>query len=142
MAAPTIVACTVEDLPSTSEIIALYDAVGWTSYTRTPDVLMQGLRRSLRVVVARIDGRLVGLARVVGDGATICYLQDVLVGPDAQRQGVGRSLVQEAFAPFTSVRQHVLITDEEDGQRSFYESVGFAQLGATLPGRAFVRFTY
>ena len=138
----TITACTVGTLPDRSEVVALYDAVEWSSYTGAPDTLMKGLYNALRVVVARVDGQLVGLARVVGDGATICYLQDVLVHPDVRRQGLGESLVKEAFAPLAAVRQHVLITDEEDGQRSFYESLGFTQLGTDVPGRAFVRFTY
>lgn len=128
-------------MPSKSEVIGLYDAVGWTAYTDDPDALMEGLRNSLRIVVARIDGQLVGLARVIGDGATICYLQDVLVSPAVRRRGLGRMLVQEVFAPFTAVRQHVLITDEEDAQKSFYETLGFAQFGETVPGHTFVRFT-
>lgn len=121
-------------------VVGLYNAVGWTAYTDHPDSLMGGLRGSLRVVVAHQGAHLVGLARVIGDGATICYLQDVLVHPDAQRRGLGRRLVEEAFAPFESVRQHVLITDEEPGQKAFYESLGFAHLGSSNPGRAFVRF--
>lgn len=142
MNAPTLTVCTAATLPSTAEVIALYDSVGWAAYTRDPDSLMAGLRASLRVVVAHADGQLVGLARVVGDGATICYLQDVLVHPDAQRQGLGGRLVDEAFAPFGQVRQHVLITDEEPGQRAFYESLGFGHLGEAVPGRAFVRFDF
>ena len=43
-----------------------------------------------------MNGELVGLARIIGDGATICYLQDVLVNPSAQRTGLGRALVREA----------------------------------------------
>ena len=137
----TLTACTDGDLPGLSETVALYAAVGWSAYTQDPDALIAGLRGSLRVVVARAEGRLVGLARVVGDGATICYLQDVLVHPEARRQGLGGDLVREAFAPFAAVRQHVLITDEEAGQKAFYESLGFSQFGTTIPGRAFVRFT-
>lgn len=140
MTAVTIIPCTALDLPGASELAELYDAVGWSAYTRDLESLRAGLRGSLRVVVARADGRLVGLARVVGDGATICYLQDVLVHPAARRQGVGGRLIQEAFAPFTAVRQHVLITDEEPGQKAFYESLGFSQFGEAIPGRAFVRF--
>ncbi|GAA4519666.1 GNAT family N-acetyltransferase [Brachybacterium paraconglomeratum] len=136
----TLAACAEGDLPALSETVALYDAVGWSAYTHDPDALIAGLRGSLRVVVARAEGRLVGLARVVGDGATICYLQDVLVHPDARRQGLGGDLVREAFAPFTAVRQHVLITDEEAGQKAFYESLGFSQFGEAMPGRTFVRF--
>ena len=68
-------------------------------------------------------------------------VENVLVHPDARRKGLGGDLVREAFAPFSAVRQHVLITDEEAGQKAFYESLGFAQLGDPAPGRAFVRFT-
>lgn len=125
---------------SATELVELYDAVGWSAYTRDADALWNGLVHSLRVVTARSGGRLVGLARVIGDGFTICYLQDVLVHPEAQRAGVGRALVEAAFAPFDEVRQHVLITDEEPGQKAFYEALGFSQLGAGVPGRAFVRF--
>lgn len=125
---------------ATSDVVDLYSSVGWTAYTDHPKELMDGLRGSLRVVLARDGHRLVGLARVVGDGATICYLQDVLVHPDVRRQGLGRRLVEEVFAPFSGVRQHVLITDEEAGQKAFYESLGFAHLGTSIPGRAFVRF--
>ena len=68
------------DLPTDAELRSLYDAVGWTTYTDDLDRLARGLRASLRVVTARVDGALAGLARVVGDGETIVYLQDVLVG--------------------------------------------------------------
>lgn len=95
----TVAACTASDLPALDETVALYDAVGWSAYTDRPESLRAGIAGSLRVVVARREGHVVGLARVVGDGATICYLQDVLVHPDARGEGLGRRLVQEAFAP-------------------------------------------
>lgn len=53
---------------------------------------------------------------------------------------MGGQLVREAFASFGAVRQHVLIIDEENEQKAFYESLGFGQLGEGVPGRAFVRF--
>lgn len=140
MNAATITACTESDLPATSDVALLYASVGWAAYTRDLDALMSGLRGSLRVVVAHSDRSLVGLARDVGDGATICYLQDVLVQPDARRKGVGGQLVRDAFAPFGAVRQHGLITDEKHEQKASHESLGSGQLGEEVPGRAFVRF--
>jgi len=88
--------------------------------------------------VARDGQVLVGLARVVSDKATICYLQDVLVHPDHQREGVGRQLVELALKPYAHVRQKVLLTDDEPGQKAFYESLGYAQVEGVL--RAFARF--
>lgn len=87
-------------------------------------------------------GSLVGLARVVGDGVTIAYLQDVLVHPRFQRRGIGRRLVELVFAALDDVRQHVLLTDAEPGQRTFYESLGFTEAHDVRPEplRSFVRF--
>lgn len=120
-------------------VIDLYDSVGWSAHTANPRMLLDGLRNSLRVVVAHLGGVLVGVARLVGDGSTICYLQDVLVREEARHQGLGRALVNEAFAPHAAVRQHVSITDEEPGQQAFYEALGFSWLGTSVPGRAFVK---
>lgn len=140
MPAATLSVWSAGDALDVADLVRLYDSVGWSAYTRDPELMVQGIQGSLRVVLAHDGTQLVGLARVIGDGATICYLQDVLVHPDAQRQGLGERLVTEAFAPYAHVRQHVLVTDEEPGQKAFYESLGFTQLGAAVPGRAFVRF--
>jgi GNAT superfamily N-acetyltransferase len=125
------------------ELLALYASVGWTAYTAEPDTLVRGVEGSSLVVTARRAGRLVGLARAVSDGATICYVQDVLVAPDAQRCGVGGALVRTVLERYAAVRQTLLLTDDEPGQRAFYESLGLAELRDTADGtlRAFVRFT-
>ena len=109
-------------------LLGLYDAVGWSSYTRAPQVLEAAIAGSSYVVTARRDGRLVGLARALSDGATICYLQDVLVLPTEQRAGVGRALVGAVLDRYRSVRQQVLLTDDEPAQRAFYESLGYAEI--------------
>jgi hypothetical protein len=63
-----------------AEIVELYEAVGWSAYTKDPSRLAAAVSASLAVVTARRDdGRLIGLARLVGDGLTIVYLQDIRV---------------------------------------------------------------
>ncbi|NUL44975.1 GNAT family N-acetyltransferase [Cellulosimicrobium funkei] len=135
---------TVEASPalSTDEVEALYRKVGWTRYADDVVTLGAALAGSSLVVAARRDGRLIGLARVISDGVTICYLQDVLVHPDVRRVGVGRALVMAALEPYGSVRQKVLLTDDEPGQRAFYESLGYQETRDHGAGclRAFVRF--
>jgi GNAT superfamily N-acetyltransferase len=124
------------------ELLPLYEAVGWTWYAKAPEVLRAAIANSSYVVVARRDGRLVGLARAVSDGATICYLQDVLVLPEQQRTGVGRALVAAILDRYRTVRQKVLLTDDAPDQRAFYESLGYAEVRDYGEGtlRAFVRF--
>lgn len=127
---------------SRDDVLSLYAAVGWTAYTRDPATLFAALEGSTAIFTATDDASLVGLARVISDGATICYLQDLLVHPESQRGGIGSALVTAAFAAFPGVRQKVLLTDDEPGQRAFYEALGFAEASALSTGvlRAFVRF--
>jgi GNAT superfamily N-acetyltransferase len=128
-------------IPARDELADLYGAVGWVAYTRDLASLERAMQGSSHVVTARKDGRLVGLARVVSDGATVAYLQDVLVRPEEQGQGIGKRLVTEVLAPFDAVRQQVLLTDDEPGQRAFYQSLGFAEIRDLDDGslRAFVK---
>lgn len=130
------------DLPGLDELVSLYDSVGWSLYTAEPTVLAAAVAGSSFVVTARIDGVLIGLARAVSDDASICYLQDVVVHPRTQRCGVGRALVTDVLARFRHVRQKVLLTEDEPGQRAFYESLGYTETRDVGRGqlRAFVRY--
>lgn len=126
------------------EVLSLYDSVGWGAYTNDPANLLRAIAQSAYVVSARdADGSLIGLARTISDDATICYVQDVLVHPDHQGAGVGRALLTEIAERYSHVRQTVLVTDDEPGQRAFYEAMGFTE-GADVtpePLRMFIRFT-
>ncbi|MFE9403425.1 GNAT family N-acetyltransferase [Streptomyces sp. NPDC006530] len=46
------------------------------------------------VVTARLDGRLIGIARSVTDGSYVTYLSDIAVDVAFQRRGVGRDLIR------------------------------------------------
>ncbi|GAB3560718.1 GNAT family N-acetyltransferase [Spelaeicoccus albus] len=124
------------------QVLGLYRAVGWIAYTEQPDVLQAALAGSSRIVVAREGGALIGLARVISDGASIAYLQDVLVHPRHQRRGLGAALVRSALEPYAEVRQKVLLTDDQPAQQAFYEHLGYQEISKTASGslRAFVRF--
>ena len=130
------------DRPSAIETMELYRSVGWTAYTSTPETLLRAIAGSSYVVTARdTDGGLLGLARAISDDASICYLQDILVTPAAQRSGAGREMVKAVLERYRHVRQVVLITDDEEGQRLFYESLGFTEARDVAPNslRAFVK---
>lgn len=126
----------------TVELIGLYDAVGWSAYTNSPETLLAAIQGSHTVAVARSGNQLVGLARSISDGASICYLQDILVHPEHHRAGIGRGLAELVFAQCPGVRQKVLLTDNEPGQKAFYESLGMTQASEYPSGemRAFVKF--
>ncbi len=115
----------VNRVPTTDELVHLYDAVGWSTYTKDRDGLATAVRNSTFVVTASADGRLVGLARVLSDDVSVVYVQDVLVHPQYQRNGIGRELLERCLDRFSHVRQRMLLTDDEDHQHRLYTSLGF-----------------
>lgn len=137
----TIKVVEAKDLPL-SEILELYREVEWLAYTKDPDNLVRALEGSSTLVAAYDGPTLVGLARVISDGASICYLQDILVRPSHHRRGVGRALAERALEQYPHVRQKVLITDDEPKQKAFYEALGYTQIEEFQGGsvRAFIRF--
>lgn len=107
------------------DIRALYDDAGWYAYTKDIKRLMAGIKNSLRIISAWDNNNLIGLIRVVGDGETILYIQDILVLKVYKRMGIGTELVTRILDSYKEVRQKVLLTDDTPTTRSFYSSLGF-----------------
>lgn len=110
------------------EILNLYISVGWTAYTDNPASLRAGFENSLLILAAYEGDTLLGVIRAVGDGQTIVYIQDILVLPEHQRQGVGTALVRALLERFREVRQMILTTDDTPKTIAFYESLDFVQM--------------
>ena len=110
------------------EILRLYSAVGWSAYTSDPAALQKGFEQSLLVLAAYENDKLAGIIRVVGDGATIVFVQDILVFPEYQRKGIGTALLKEILARYSHVRQIELTTDSTPKTIAFYESIGFRKM--------------
>ena len=110
------------------EILRLYTEVGWTAYTKDMSALEQGYKHSLLVLSAYENEELLGIVRAVGDGHTIVFVQDILVFPEKQRQGVGTALLKAVLDRYPDVRQIELVTDNTPKTVAFYKSLGFSEL--------------
>ncbi|HKL76213.1 MAG TPA: GNAT family N-acetyltransferase, partial [Halanaerobiales bacterium] len=108
-----------------NDILSLYDSVGWSEYTKNIEKLLKALNNSLYILTAWDKNKLVGLIRVVGDGETIIYIQDILVLREYQRQGIGSKLLKSVLDKYNKIRQKVLLTDDTEKTRLFYETNGF-----------------
>lgn len=76
------------------------------------------------------NGEVIGMGRLVGDGAMYWYLQEIIVLPEYQRQGIGRGIVnrllehiKKTAIPGTAVE--VGLTSVK-GKEPFYEKLGFS----------------
>ena len=110
------------------DVLHLYQAVGWTNYTDQSEMLEQALSHSLAIYVALDGDTVVGLIRLVGDGFSSVFVQDLIVLPSYQRQGIGSNLMKEALADYKDAYQIQLATEQTEKTLGFYRSLGFETL--------------
>lgn len=120
------------------EILNLYQSVGWINYTQNPDMLKNAYEHSLKIIGAYDEEKLVGVIRVVGDGYSIIYIQDILVLPEYQHQGIGTLLMKKILDDYAHVYQKTLLTDNTEKSIQFYKSVGFT-MDTEMDCRAFMK---
>ena len=121
---------TKETSVSINDVLHLYQAVGWTNYTNQPQMLAQALSHSLAIYLARDGEKIVGLVRLIGDGFSSVFVQDLIVLPSYQRQGIGSTLMKQALADYKDAYQVQLATDESEKTLGFYRSLGFETLSS------------
>ena len=118
------------------EILPLYESVGWQNYTQRPQMLKEAYAHSLKIYAAYVNNKLAGIIRVVGDGASVVFVQDLLVYPEYQRQGIGTALLKMIMEEYQNVYQMHLMTDNTEKTIAFYQSLGF-MIDADMNCRAF-----
>ena len=93
-------------------------------------MLAQALSHSLAIYLARDGEKIVGLVRLIGDGFSSVFVQDLIVLPTYQRQGIGSTLMKQALADYKDAYQVQLATDESEKTLGFYRSLGFETLSS------------
>ncbi len=117
-----------QELVNINDVLHLYQAVGWTNYTHQPQMLEKSLSHSLAIYLALDGEAIVGLVRLVGDGFSSVFVQDLIVLPSHQRQGIGSALMKEALGDFKEVYQIQLATEQTEKNLGFYRFLGFETL--------------
>ena len=117
------------------EIVDLYKSAGW--WQDAPEaraVISAMIRGSFRFIVARLpEGRIVGMARVISDGCSDAYIQDVVVLPSYRGQGIGRELIRRLTEFCVSRKIAWIGLVAEPGTREFYEELGYGLLDDYQP---------
>lgn len=123
---------------SAEEILDLYQSVGWLNYVNYPEMLKNAYANSLKIFGAYENEKLIGIIRVVGDGYSIVFVQDIIVLPEYQRHGIGTALLKRVLDTYEHVYQKTLLTDNTERTIQFYKSLGF-QMDTEIECRAFIR---
>ena len=118
------------------ELARLFDSSGIRRPTDDLDRIQKMIDHASLIVTAwqiadedqsenavRSAERLVGIARALTDFSFACYLSDLAVDRDIQRQGIGRELVQKVHAAIGEESMLLLLAAPE--AMDYYPRIGF-----------------
>lgn len=111
----------------TEQYLAIRLQVGWKQLEEKQ--AGKALANSLYVVSAYEEDTLVGIGRIVGDGAVICYVQDLIVVPENQGKGIGSAILSKLMEFVEELREEnsemMFCLMCAKGREAFYEKHGF-----------------
>ena len=73
--------------------LMLRNKVGWAKLSRKQ--AEYALKNALYSICVYLYGRPVGMGRIVGDGAVVSYIQDLVVVPEAQKCNIGGCILDK-----------------------------------------------
>lgn len=91
------------------------------------NIITKSFENSLFGVWVQMGNATVGMGRVVGDGAMFYYIQDVIVDPMCQGQGIGKSIMDKLIEYLKSSARDgaVLGLMSSQSKENFYARFGF-----------------
>lgn len=126
----------IERPPTVAEHKTLWESVGWG--TVNIQMTEQSIANSVYAVVAVFEGNVVGMGRIVGDGAMYFYIQDVAVLPDHQNKGIGKLIVEQLVSYIKNCKHEngsaFVALFASRGKDKFYEQFGFKDYSPEMTG--------
>lgn len=102
----------------------LYLSVGWES-GKFPAKLKKALFNSHRVYSAWDGCKLIGMMNSITDTAMTVYFQYLLVRPEYQGNGIGKTITRKMLEIYADIPRKVLISMED--KVTFYTGCGFVK---------------
>lgn len=126
--------------PTPEEFAMLRSKVDWGE----TDLQLANLaiEHSLFHVTARENSKLIGMGRVVGDGALFFYIQDLVVDPDYQRKGIGDLLMEqiEQYLSENTAKGATVGLFAAQGKEAFYSRYCYVERTGNPLGLAMCKF--
>ncbi|MGL1957333.1 MAG: GNAT family N-acetyltransferase [Colwellia sp.] len=126
--------------PSIEEFLNLRNKIGWGELGF--NLAKTSLNNSLFHVIIRDKYQLIGMGRIVGDGAMYFYIQDVIVDPSYQNSGVGSALMEqiERYLSVTAKKGSTIGLLAAKGKEAFYTRYSYIMRPSNSLGNGMCRF--
>ncbi|MDF2885773.1 MAG: family acetyltransferase [Lacrimispora sp.] len=116
-----------ENVLTVKDYQRLRTSVGWSVLPEQQ--IEMALKNSLITITVRDQEQVVGMCRLVGDGCYICYVQDLVILPEYQGRGIGKSMIERVVSyvnqqgfPGTNITLGLF---SAMGKEEFYQKQGF-----------------
>ncbi len=115
-----------DDAVSARALADLRQSVGWNRMERElADVRLHNFFQ----LYCFDEDRLIGYSAVVSNGVTDAYIQDLMVHPDYQQQGIGRQLMQRTLERLRNEGVYMVSVIYGDAElQKYYEEFGFTTM--------------
>lgn len=132
--------CLTLESPSVEDFLILRSKVAWGALDA--NIAEKSLNNSLFHVAIYHDDQLVGMGRVVGDGAMYFYIQDVVVDPSYQKQGIGAALMDkiEGYLSDVTSQGSTIGLLAAQGKEAFYSRYGYTLRPNSSLGHGMCKF--
>jgi len=124
----------VDNVLTAEDFVRLKVATGF--WDRPLEQAQKAIDNGLFNVVAIHNGQVIGMGRLVGDGAIYWYLQEIIVLPEFQGKGIGKAIVNRLLEHIKNTAipgTHVSIgLTAAKGKAPFYEKFGFELTGSGM----------
>ena len=117
------------------EIADLYRNGGWWKEEYDPAALVSLIQGSFSFAVAidKKTGRAIGMGRVISDGVSDGYIQDLVVLPEYRKSGIGREMVSALVRQSIQSGITWIALIAEPGTEQFYLPLGFKPMKDHIP---------
>jgi len=124
------------DTPRPDDMRALYAAGGWLEDDWDDEFLSSIVTSSFAFVAAQTpDGRWVGMGRLISDGVSDAYLQDIAVLPAWEGQSIGSAIVSMLVEICKNCGISWIGTIAGPQTEYFYRKFGFSRMNGYTPMR-------
>jgi ribosomal protein S18 acetylase RimI-like enzyme len=112
---------------NTDEIMRLYKAGGWWRDTYDPSGITALIKGSFDFIVVQeiSTKRAIAMGRLISDGVSDGYIQDLVVLPEHRRRGIGAAMTRELVRTGIKSGLGWIGLIAEEGTSEFYLKLGF-----------------
>lgn len=133
----------IENDITKEEYIGIRKKVGWKKLSdKQAEAALNNCL--FKVKACDEEGNIIGMGRIVGDGAVICYIQDLIVIPKAQGRGVGTLIISRLKEYVNDIREEgttmMLCLMCAKGREDFYIKNGFTKRPTENLGPGMIRY--